>query len=76
MGETQIRPLPEGFVSAKPCKCGATMLFLKNSHGTLTPVDAKSEKRWVQTGTGWAYLDVWTSHFVTCPNAGEFWRKK
>lgn len=61
-------------MTTSTCKsCGAQLIWAKTPEGKNMPLDAKPEKR-VLLGerTGLAHVvDVYTPHWVTCPNADQ-----
>ena len=71
-------------MSISRCRsCKAEIIWVETIGGSKVPLDAKAEKRYVdevlgpagQTGGKVVLVDTYLSHFVTCPQADE-WRKK
>lgn len=55
------------------CKsCGQPIRWVSTEAGNAHPLDAKPEKRWVvdRNDVG-RVVEVYVSHFATCPNANQ-----
>lgn len=52
--------------------CGAEIRWITTANGSAHPLDAKPEKRWIidKNDVG-RVVDVYVSHFATCPNAAQ-----
>jgi hypothetical protein len=62
--------------SSKCKRCGAGLLWCMMPSGAKMPLDAKPKKLiQVKEGIG-EMIDVYESHFSTCPAAGEFRKTK
>ena len=68
------------------CKaCQAEMIWAETDKGRRIPLDATPEKRFLlgdEVEGSWGdtriatMVDVYTSHFATCPNANQFRKKR
>lgn len=62
----------------KPCSsCGAPVRWITTEHGSAHPLNAKPEKRWIidRNDVG-RVVDVFVSHFATCPSAFDHRRNQ
>jgi transcription elongation factor Elf1 len=63
------------------CKsCGAEIEWIKTPQGKSHPVDASPKKLWQYTdhpvNNPWQLVDVYESHFATCPDANKHRKPK
>jgi hypothetical protein len=63
-------------IQSRPCKaCGARIFFVETAAGRPFPLDVVKKVRYrVEDGKA-VGVEVYTTHFETCPNAKEFRRK-
>lgn len=53
--------------------CGAEIVWIRTSAGKRHPIDAKPRKMWIMGSLGiWKMVDVYETHFFTCPKSKEF----
>lgn len=68
-----------GLFTKKCASCDADIIWSITMSGKAVPLDAKPEKRLVYQDlerTRVAVEDTYTSHFATCPNAGQHRKPK